>query len=150
MRQSVQPQIGRVSYELIFDTYPSHVVGWHVRQFPLHRQQWCTRVSYCVVARARSMLTTICREQCLPLEPLESHKSFHGKDGRQGTRDELIKLRDFIDRWNNRQDEDIATTRAAEPMGYHDPYMDQYRKQSVRCITLKMEQRRGPHDGLPY
>ncbi|CAI0618538.1 unnamed protein product [Linum tenue] len=41
------------------------------------------------------------REQCIPLEVPDSQRAFHGRDGRQGTRDWPTKLKEFIAIWEN-------------------------------------------------
>ncbi|CAI0386191.1 unnamed protein product [Linum tenue] len=75
------------------------------------------------------------REQCIPLEVPESQKAFHHRDGRQGAEDWPLKLKKFITMWDNRQDFEIVTPTTVRRMGYHDPYMDIYRQQSVRYVT---------------
>ncbi|CAI0476904.1 unnamed protein product, partial [Linum tenue] len=102
--------------------------------------QWCTRVPLICFGTVEWHLPDRClrqfgREQCIPLEVPDSQRAFHGRDGRQGTRDWPTKLAKFITIWENRQSQDIVTPTQVGRMGYHDPYLDRYRQTSVRYMT---------------
>ncbi|CAI0445849.1 unnamed protein product, partial [Linum tenue] len=102
--------------------------------------QWCTRVPLICFGTVEWHLPDRClrqfgREQCIPLEVPDSQRAFHGRDGRQGTRDWPTKLAKFITIWENRQSHDTVTPTQVGRMGYHDPYLDRYRQTSVRYMT---------------